>query len=307
MTILKAEFGLKKPALAILDYLMERERATADKICGQTNVPLGRIYEHLNWLVKNKLIKKTSGHPAEYYTDDIKANLLDFAHLQHKNLVAKEGLLFSKLDIEEETTALKVLSRDEILAEQLRLFNLPGVTRVRNKTPPPIIFYPEDPDTFIRWREAIYSSPGLISLASKKLVLKLKMAHDFLRSGSTQCQMVTFKTLDLFVAAGIKEFGAEETKKYLSNLLEKIKKHNLKVIVLKKFPEKLPFQMVIKPPIIMLYSHKDTGESVVIKISDKHFCQIFVDIFDEEFKKGTDLKHILPELIAEPKSIKKYV
>ena len=94
---LKQRYGLRKNDILIIQALLEKD-LTAEQICEQTKIPMGRIYTFLNALLPTGLIEKKSGTPACYSAQNIEERILNFLMLKREEMIKKEDDIIARLE-----------------------------------------------------------------------------------------------------------------------------------------------------------------------------------------------------------------
>jgi sugar-specific transcriptional regulator TrmB len=88
--VLKSGFGFGEAELIVYNYLLEKNRATAEIICKETKVPKGRVYDVLNNLLDNGFIEMTYSRPKMYFISDPEKSFSNALNVKERKLGALE-------------------------------------------------------------------------------------------------------------------------------------------------------------------------------------------------------------------------
>ena len=90
VAVLKSGFGFGEAELIVYNYLLEKNRATAETICKETKVPKGRVYDVLNNLLDNGFIEMTYSRPKLYFIQDPERSFSNALNVKERKLGALE-------------------------------------------------------------------------------------------------------------------------------------------------------------------------------------------------------------------------
>ena len=93
---LQSDFGLGSKHILTLRSL-ENKDLGAKEICSKTQIPQGRIYPYLNFLVDNKLIEKTPKKPHVYSAKEFNKKVIEFMKKRIDSLLDSQSHIMDSM------------------------------------------------------------------------------------------------------------------------------------------------------------------------------------------------------------------
>ena len=143
--MLKVKYSFRENHILIMEALLNKNYG-ADNLSKKTGIPKGRIYEFLNFLLKNKIITSLGKHPKVYSINPLSENIANFLELKFSELSENEAAVRA---IQMGHKRIIPLNTSESLISNIRWLL---VTRKSFKEITsislPHLFYTNDPDKF---------------------------------------------------------------------------------------------------------------------------------------------------------------
>lgn len=290
---LKEGFGLRNKHIMILRMLKDGDQICAEKICKETGIPQGRIYEYLNCLIKEGLIDKTNHKPAQYYADNLKKNVIRFMKSKMDRMITTENEIMELMRGSNTEFISKIDNREMFTAEHLNMvvggdeMKIMAVHRSY-----PFLLYPDNIDLFMEFRKLFASKRPTISRIDYETSYRtLTTYRDALRR-ETKFELVFERTtFETHIKLIEQEFGKEELQKYLQYLAKLLKKVNVYVS-----EEYNPMEIeMTENKVLLAVIH--LGISTGIVMQSESVIKLFETYFEQKRKRSEPLIKTVEKLL----------
>jgi len=281
-------YNFPEKQIRILKALEFRD-LTARELSKQTQIPIGRLYEHINNLIKSKLIEKTKKKPALYSFENKDEKIRIFIKNKFKQTIEKESIMLSLL--EKSSGEIKLLTtREDYILECRRIYNEENkIFFIERASTPPFYFYPEEYEDYKKVRKFVKKKRELV-LGNDSLEKLYKDNYfDNLKKNKKFIGISNKKTLTGFFKTMKKALGPEKFKKQIKKIIRLV---NSKNIHCKVVSSEFPYYLVITENgvLICLVSR---GKEINLLIRDKEITKKFIIFFESMYR---DAEYVAPFL-----------
>jgi len=298
---LEKDFGLRKNHIIILEAL-SKDDYTADKLSKDTGIPMGRIYEFLNDLLKWRLVEKQKGYPATYRVGDLKERVLDFLRFQTDDVISKERKLVGLISEEKEVEQTTIINGREELAFMTMKTTLESrrVRSIVKHETIPTIFYPFDEGEFIRLRNYFGKKTGdrgaiFKGGADPARVQLYRTNKEGYQSGKKVTYVMDRHSFDLYIGL-LRQLGPKRMKAVLSTVLDQFEEFkNVKVYVVEK---SLPISIRIydNARVLIRIVHLDAPMGIFIQ--SKKVASFYTSFFDDLIGQAVPAQKLIKKEIS---------
>ena len=299
---LEKEFGLRKNHILVLEAL-NKDDYTADKLSKDTGIPMGRIYEFLNDLLKWRLAEKVSGHPSVYRIGDLRERVMDFLRVQTDGVIAKERKLIGLISEEKEIEQTTIINgREELAFMTMKTTQESSMVRsiVKHETIP-TIFYPFDEGEFIKLRNYFGKKTGdrcaiFKGGADPTRVQLYRMTKEGYFAGKKETYVMDRHSFDLYISL-LRQLGPKRMKDVLSTVLGQFDQYkNIKVYVVEK---SLPISIRIydNARVLIRIVHLDAPMGIFIQ--SKKVAGFYTSFFDDLIGQAVPAPKLFRKIINE--------
>jgi len=285
-------YNFPEKQLRILKKL-ESKNLTARKISKETNIPIGRLYEHLNKLISIGLIERLKGKPALYSFEDKEEKIQNFLKNKFQETTNAEAHILSILSKDSEKIKL-ITSRGDYVNESRKIYNTEEeIYFIERKMTPPYYFYPEDKDDYHKLRKAISKKRKLILEEKHLEELYKKDYFDNLKKDKRITGITNEKAITDFFKIYEKTLGKEKLKIQVKIIINLLKSSNVHC---RLNSQSFPYYMIIsKKYILMTFNMPEqiTGLSIQNKKTAEQFITFFESIYNQSKDIAPLLKIIL--------------
>ncbi|MFA6460944.1 MAG: hypothetical protein WCV90_01650 [Candidatus Woesearchaeota archaeon] len=280
---LKKRDYLSPKEFLILQELLHQD-LTAQQISKKTDIPLGRIYDPLNYLIEQRLIEKKGKKPCKYSFDQSSERVLAFLKSKFDHFINDEEVIFSMID---EKTAPKIElipSKEEFtfyLCKILSACKTDFLTIARYGSLP-FNFYPSNKKDFLKLRDLIEKKRTTIAHTTEiKSTMVYQAYQDALKKGNSFqaiCNKDTFLWhLDLIR----KNLGKDFLKMVIEDFKKKCREHDVRMYIIDEY---LPMQVFINQNTVVLF-HIYSGIGSGLEIQNKETVSLYRGMFEEMKKR----------------------
>jgi len=297
---LEYDFGLRKNHILILEAL-NKDDYTADKLAKDTNIPMGRIYEFLNDLLKWRLVEKESGHPSVYKIGDLRERVLDFLRVQTGDVIAKERKLVGLISEEKEIEQTTIVNGREELAFMTMKTTLEShqIRSIVKHETISTIFYPFDEEEFIKLRNYFGKKTGdkgaiFKGGADPTRVQLYRTNKEGYQSGKKVTYVMDRRSFDLYISL-LRQLGPKRMKDTLSTVLDQFDQcRNIKVYIVEK---SLPISIRIydNARVLIRIVHLDAPMGIFIQ--SKKVAGFYTSFFDDLIGQAVPAQKLIRKIV----------
>ncbi|MFT4343566.1 MAG: helix-turn-helix domain-containing protein [Candidatus Woesearchaeota archaeon] len=282
-------FNLHGKELLILQELI-RKPMNADELSNNTNIPKGRIYEHLNELIAKKLIDKSEKKPYTYTIENFEQNIAEFLKQTFENMVQKQHSIMhlieqkkSKIDeiISIDTSEDYSFRTIQILKESRFLKNI-----IRHGSIP-FVLYPKKSSSFSKVRSLYIENRPTLSNTTVEMTFMIYHAYeDAYEKKKPMEYIVEEEALNIHRKIMIEKMGEKFFAQMIQEVKERLKQSSIRVYVAKEF---IPMQILIsdKKVFLALTHHSHTKGLILMNPSA---VEIYEQYFDNIKKRCTRIE-----------------
>lgn len=290
---LKQEFGIKDKEISILKSV-GNTKLSAKKICAETGIPRGRIYEHLNNLLSKGLIERSPKKPFIYFVANARQNVLLFMKDKIDGMVKAQSEV---IEIMEKSGGEHIEKIDS--SEGFTYTHLNMISSSRNFTMIgvhgsfPYFLYPSNFNDFMKLRNLISSKRATISFTDPERTLYVyktyKKAENEGRKITVVFESETFlKHMDMIR----KGLGKAFLKKMIDDNIKKLKSGTGSVYIIN---EHIPFQIDVNERSVgVSIKHKGLTNGLLIYSSDA--VKMYSNVIEQHKKRARSLLPMLQKL-----------
>ena len=291
---LKENFNLDEKHVLILEILHTNDGFNAKQICEKTQIPLGRIYDYLNYLLKNKLIQRSHKKPFLYSIADLNENVIGFMKKRVDNLVGAQSEIMdmmkkSELGYFERITSTKKFTHVHLsmISETKKAFN-----SISLHTSFPYMLYPYKRDMFLKLRKSIAGSRPTITFFDPQVALLVYKTYlEAFEKGKEFNLIFEKKSFDFHVKI-IKKLGKSYFNEWKKTVIEQFKKYNIRGFVIDEY---LPLQMdVNEKRVNIILRHHSIINGIVIYGRD--ITELYNQIFMQHKLRAKDVLPLIKNL-----------
>lgn len=284
---LKEKFGLNSKHVDILEALKD-QKLDAKNICKKTGIMQGMIYNHLNFLIENKLIERSSKKPFTYSIVNLNMNVIGFmknridemlnAQLEVMDTMKGPGLdYFERINDSRRYTQMHLTMLSE--SKEFNYVSIHGSF--------PYMMYPMDYENFMKIRKAIVKKRQTITSYDPKIaMLTFNSYKEAMEKGTKIIGVFEQRSFDFHVKI-IKQMGFFNDWRKI--ILNQFAKYNIKVYVANEY---LPMQMDINEKRVSV-SVRHFGIVNGIVLFNDEITRFYKQIFDENRKRAKDVVGLL--------------
>ncbi|MCB9358553.1 ArsR family transcriptional regulator [Candidatus Woesearchaeota archaeon] len=268
----------------------------AQQISKKTGIPKGRIYEHLNNLLRIKLIDRSEKKPYRYSIENLDNNIIDFLKYNFDDMVQKQHRIMHIL--EHKTRGFDEI---EIVGSgndfSFRIIQLLKESRtiknILRHGSVPFLLYPEKASEYARVRKMVVENRDIPEHTTPEMTFMLYQAHmDSYKKDKNTEYIVEASAIKLHFNLIKEKFGEEYLKKTISEIKDRIKKYNLKIGVLEEF---IPMQIFITDSKVFLsIVHLNNTHGIIIR--NKAAVNLYTEYFDDMNEKCRPMEKYLNKL-----------
>lgn len=288
---LAVEFDLKGKHLLILDVLFDKD-LPALKISKITDIPMGRIYDFLNFLLLHGLIEKTSKKPYIYSMRNPTEKITNFLKYRFDDLVKKENKIFDLMQKKQTIERLETIhSGDEFTFKQVQLISEchEMATVVRHGSIPfPI--YPSNSMDFQRVRDIVVKNRATLAHTTHEMTFMIYKAYkDASEKGKSFTAIIEKSALDFNLGIIKSRLGKAFLNKMIKDIKEKIKRYEMKFYVINEY---VPMQIFITEKKVML-SIIHLGITTGIVIHSDEVVDLYKDFYDDMIERSKPIEYYI--------------
>jgi hypothetical protein len=291
ITELREKAYLSEKETEILKALAHEE-LSAKAISKKTKIPLGRIYEPLNWLIEEQLIKKSGKKPAKYGFDNPQEAIMKFFKKKFDNFVKDESRVLEMLE-EKDSPQISILkSKQDFTHSLIKCLSSckTGLRTIARDGSLPFIFYPSNKKDFVKFRNLINRKRTTIAHTTEaKAITVFNAYQDALKKGKYFRAMCNEKTFLWHINLIKEHLGEEFLEKMLTDFKDKCKKYDIKLYIIKEY---LPMQVfIIHNKIVLFHIHLGLGSG--IDIQNKETVVLYKGMFEGMKKRSKTVEYYL--------------
>lgn len=289
---LEKNYGIPEKQIRILKVL-EFQDLTARKISKEVNIPIGRLYEHLNKLIGCRLIEKSHKKPSLYSFSNKEEKVYNFLKSKFSEVVTKEMLILSA--IEKSPREIKLLAnKEDFILESRRIYDEEKtIYFIERKMTVPYYFYPENDEDYKKVREAIKKKRKVILENETSQRLYKDNYFENLKKGKRLIGVTNKTAINDFFYNVKKVLGKKKFKEQLKIIINLIRNKNIDC---KLNIEAFPYYMVVSENFVLIcfdMPEKLTG----LLIRDKEVAKQFLEFFDSIFKNSEPVLPFLKKFL----------
>ncbi|MBW2963578.1 helix-turn-helix domain-containing protein [Candidatus Woesearchaeota archaeon] len=287
---LQNHFNLNSKHILILGSL-QHESLDAKQICAKTNIPQGRIYYYLNYLVEKQLVEKTTKKPFLYSFSNVNQNIIGFMKQRIDKMLQAQGEVMDmmkgpSLDHFERITDTKKFTETHLnmISESKEFFNYVSL----HTSFPYVLYSFNDLNNFIKMREAIAKSRPTITFFDTQIaILVYKTYLAALEKGIKMRVVFEKQSFDYHIKVIKKKLGKKFFEKWKKEVLEQFDKYNIQAYVLEEY---LPIQIDINERRVnLVLRHLGIINGMVI--GSHEITDLYTKIFAQTCQRA---KNVLP-------------
>ena len=288
---LKDGFGLKNQHIEILKAL-QFGALSAEKICEQTTIPVGRIYAFLNELLSFSLIQKTNKKPYVYWMEHPKENILHFMKSKFDIFVKNEHKVMKLLEEKEQIKQVEHVdtSNTFMFTYMKMLGQCENIHAVAISNSLPFEFYAHDKEDFLKLRDLIIMTrPTLAHRTKESSLMAFKTIQDFFAKKKSYTVILEKKTLDFHKKLIIDELGSEFYKKVVGDLRKRMAENNLRMFVI---DEHNPMQLFVSDDRVF-FSLRHHGATSGVLLRSKDIANLYMNLFNGVLQRAKPIEGFL--------------
>ena len=270
------DYGLRENHILIMKAVQDKE-LTAEEICSKTGIPRGRVYEFLNFLVDNKLIKATGTHPNLYTAKPLTKRVREFLTIKFQEQIDKEKLIESLM--ENDKPRIIPINNDQDFIFWLRKA-LVKCNKLKILTAwQPHLFYTNNNHIFMKFSQNVYDF-SVPRSPIKSLIIKDAFWKAY-KNANPAYYIIDKSTIEKYKLTLRENFTPEER----DNILSIVKKH-LEDGLVKMFISKVknPAYMVITDNQVFL-TMLSMQTSVGVCIQNTEIARAYDTMYDEQITR----------------------
>ena len=302
LSLLESEFGLKNNHLLILEALQHKEK-TAVSLVEDTGIPLGRIYGFLNDLEYQRLIHKTSSHPAFYSFHHKKKMIHEFITSKFNHLLDIGAKINSQLeDIEKEESTTVINNSNEFVLSSYSMLHQEHSIKILVRSSSAIPdFYPFDENGLVTIRGAIEETRNKIgkqTFTSGNITTQLFLKfQNYIKQGRKVEYIVTKEGADLFFSIIKKKFGAAKAKERALQIISQLKKYPNSVIYMTT--DFVPYNVYLSKTKAQIYLTSGEGFIVGFTSNSRGVVEFYDKLYESIKKRVTPIHPYLRKKLKE--------
>ncbi|MBI4152979.1 ArsR family transcriptional regulator [Candidatus Woesearchaeota archaeon] len=292
---LQKEFGLKEKHILIVKELEDKE-LSAEDICRRAGIPVGRIYEYLNFLVEQGIVKRSAQRPFKYSIPDVKRSIVRFTQNRIDDLMRSQSEMMYNLreSAQQVSVVHNAMAFTQAHINMVLEGNVYRIMCIQGSFP--YLLYPQDFNAFMRIRDIVTRARPTISRAGQDMAhLIYKAYQDALEAGKRLIVIFDRKTFDFHMKLFRDALGQEEFVALLNGLIQKLQAYDTDVYVVDEFN---PLQIDVSEKRVSL-SLRYVGVTTGIIVEGTEAVQFFTHVFDEKVKKAQDVLPLLKKMVEE--------
>ncbi|MBR9705727.1 hypothetical protein GOV14_01710 [Candidatus Pacearchaeota archaeon] len=285
-------YNFPEKQIRILKSLEFRD-LTARELSKQTQIPLGRLYEHINNLLRSKLIEKSKKKPAFYSFKNKEEKIKTFIKDQFKETVDKEALMLSLL--EKGSGDVKLLTtREDYILECRRIYNEEDkIFSIERASTPPYYFYPEDYADYKKVRKFVKKKRELVLGNDSLEKLYKENYFDNLNKQKKFIGITNKKSLTEFLNTMKKALGPDKFKKQIKKIIRLV---NSKTIHCKVVKSEFPYYLLITDNVVLI-CFVSNGKAINLLIRDKEITKKFKVFFESMYRDAEYVSSFLKKFL----------
>jgi len=294
---LKKRCGLSEKHVLVIKSLRNGD-LPAKKISARANIPLGRLYEYLNELLYYGLIEKKGKKPCAYSIENMGEKVRNFMKKRFDNVVSDEKVILDMLQKKEETERIEITStKEEFIYTQLKMLSsckkMYTLTRYGSI---PFIVYPSRYEEFLKLRKEVAKVRPMLAYSSHEMSMMVNRAYiDAYKGGKSLTAIIAKKSFDFHLQLARKNLGEEFFVSMVKDLLERIKKYNIKIYLLN---EHFPMQIFINEDTAYLSMIHEGGTYGTV-IYSKNVREIYMHMYEEMIQRSQPAEKYLKEVLKQ--------
>ena len=291
-TSLRKEFGLKDKHIAIIKEL-ENKELSAEDVCRRALIPAGRIYEYLNVLVENGIVKKSAQRPFKYTIPDLKHSIIRFTQNRIDDMMRLQSEMMYQL---REAQQVRVVQNAMAFSQAHMSMALEGnvfkIVCIQGSFP--YLLYPRDFNAFMRIRDIVTRARSTISRAGHDMAhLIYKAYQEALEAGKRLMVVFDKQTFHFHMKLFRDALGHDEFVVLLKDIIQKLEAYDAEVYVV---DEASPLQIDVSEKRVCL-GLRYVGVTTGILIEGAEAVLFFNRAFDEKVQKAQDVLPLLKKVL----------
>ena len=288
---LKEGFGLKSKHITLLEALIG-DKATADQLAKITQIPLGRIYGHLNALLSLGLINRSPKRPYMYSIDDVRENVTDFLKGRIDQISLKQERILDILAEKNPVEEVEFVSNGDDFAFKLIQFvaEAPSLKVVVRHDSLPFTCYPDNSKSFEQLRKVIVDHRSTLAHTThESTILIYKAFRDALKERKPIITIMEHHSLVSNLAIMRKYMGKSFVQQWFKEMDIHARNPLRPVYVVSEY---VPMQIFISPKkVFMSIIHLGVTTGVIIR--SKKVVKLYEEFFDDMLERSKSLKNYL--------------
>lgn len=288
---LKNREYLNQKQVLILEKLIF-EKLSAKELSKKINIPLGRIYEPLNFLIKKSLIEKIGKKPCFYSFEEPKEKIINFLKKKFDKFVDDENTIINMLDEKINSKIEFLKSKHDFTFYLVKLLSSckKGLRTVARYDSLPFIFYPSNKKDFVKFRELITKKRTTIAHTSEtKAVMVYNAYQDALKKKKKFRAICNEETFLWHIDLIKKHLGNDFLEMIITDFKKKCKKYDIKMFIIKEY---LPMQIfIIHNKVVLFHIHLGVGSG--IEIQNKETVELYTGMFNDMLKRSKPIEYYL--------------
>jgi len=283
-------FNLNGKELLIVEALI-KEPLNAHKLSKTTDIPLGRIYDHLNNLIKVRLVDRSEKKPYVYSIDRFNENIADFLKYNFEDMVQKQHRIMHLLEHRaKKFDEIEIIeSGDDFSFRTIQLLKeAKFIKNVVRHGSIPFSVYPDKIDDFSKVRKAVVENRTTLAYTTPEMTLMLYQSHEeAYKSGKNIEYIVERQSLNSYLNLIKKKFKKKFYNKMIEIIKERLEKYNVKIYVLDEF---VPMQIFVtdkKVFLALIHLMHTQGIILMNKVAEELYSTYF-DELKNRCKQITD-------------------
>ncbi|MFT4303279.1 MAG: helix-turn-helix domain-containing protein [Candidatus Woesearchaeota archaeon] len=277
-------FNLNGKELLIIEEL-SKNKLKANQIVNATKIPKGRIYDHLNKLIKIKIIERSEKKPFYYSIKNLDENIIEFLKYNFDEMVQKQHRMMHLIEhrtkgIDEieivETSDDFSFRIIQFLKESQKIKNILRHDGI------PFILYPENVNEYIKIRKIYMENREIPEHTLPEMAFMLYQANkEALEKNKNLNYIIEGSAIKNYLNILKKRYGKIYIQKLIKNIISRIKLYNIKLYILNEF---LPMQIFItEEKVLLSIVHFNNTHGIIIR--NKAAVRLYSEHFDEMTKK----------------------
>jgi len=274
-------FNLCGKELLIVEALLDNP-LDAHRLSKKTNIPLGRIYDYLNNLIKVRLIDRSEKKPYIYSIDRFDESVADFLKYNFEDMVQKQHRVMHLLEHRtKKFDEIEIIeSGDDFSFRTIQLLKEARfIKNIVRHGSIPFSVYPDKIDDFSKVRRAVIENRTTLAYTTPEMTLMLFQSHEeAYKSGKSIEYIVERQSLNSYLNLIKKKFKKKFYDKMVEIIKERLDKYNVKIYVLNEF---VPMQVFVtdkKVFLALIHLMHTQGIILMNKAAEELYSTYFDDL-----------------------------